>query len=193
MAYVCRPHTSSQELYVGLSPYTGPAVFSLLAGTELTDGVWYPKACGNHDATCLLRLRLAHVTAPCAAILRRNPHDGAARLCSVLCLQQGGFQKVRDGLETMAKRNGANIRLNTPVQRILMEACEKESSSDKTIGRAVGVELASGERLYADVVVANPDIPYAYDKLLPDGGEEIAKEAERIAKWDYRRGNNGLC
>lgn len=33
----------SQELYVGLSPYTGPAVFSLLAGTELTDGVWYPR------------------------------------------------------------------------------------------------------------------------------------------------------
>lgn len=31
-----------QDLYVGLSPYTAPAVFSLLAGTELTDGVWYP-------------------------------------------------------------------------------------------------------------------------------------------------------
>ena len=31
-----------QDLYVGLTPYTAPAVFSLLAGTELTDGVWYP-------------------------------------------------------------------------------------------------------------------------------------------------------
>lgn len=100
---------------------------------------------------------------------------------------QGGFQNVRDGLEAMAKRNGASIRLNTAVQRILLEDCEKESSSDKTIARAVGVELADGERLFADVVVANPDIPYAYDKLLQDGGEPIAKEAERIAKWDYRR------
>ncbi|KAK9823667.1 hypothetical protein WJX72_004529 [[Myrmecia] bisecta] len=33
---------SFQDLYVGLSPYTAPAVFSLLAATELTDGVWYP-------------------------------------------------------------------------------------------------------------------------------------------------------
>lgn len=34
-----------QDLYVGLSPYTAPGVFSLLAATELTDGVWYP--CGG--------------------------------------------------------------------------------------------------------------------------------------------------
>lgn len=33
---------SFQDLYVGLSPYTAPGVFSLLAATELTDGVWYP-------------------------------------------------------------------------------------------------------------------------------------------------------
>lgn len=31
-----------QDLYVGLTPYSAPAVFGLLAGTELTDGVWYP-------------------------------------------------------------------------------------------------------------------------------------------------------
>eukprot|EP00899_Mesostigma_viride_P004237 jgi/Mesvir1/13814/Mv15968-RA.1 len=33
---------SFQDLYVGLSPYEAPGVFSLLAGTELVDGVWYP-------------------------------------------------------------------------------------------------------------------------------------------------------
>ena len=33
---------SFQELYVGLSPYNAPGVFSLLAATELTDGVYYP-------------------------------------------------------------------------------------------------------------------------------------------------------
>lgn len=31
-----------QDLYVGLSPYTAPGVFSLLAATELVDGVHYP-------------------------------------------------------------------------------------------------------------------------------------------------------
>ena len=35
--------TAAQELYVGLSPYNAPGVFSLLAATELTDGVWYPR------------------------------------------------------------------------------------------------------------------------------------------------------
>ena len=34
---------SFQDLYVGLSPYSAPGVYSLLAGTELTDGVWYPR------------------------------------------------------------------------------------------------------------------------------------------------------
>jgi len=33
---------SFQDLYVGLSPYTAPGVFSLLAATEITDGVFYP-------------------------------------------------------------------------------------------------------------------------------------------------------
>jgi len=36
------PPSCLQDLYVGLTPYTAPAVFGLLAGTELTDGVWYP-------------------------------------------------------------------------------------------------------------------------------------------------------
>eukprot|EP00850_Spirogloea_muscicola_P008130 SM000042S15397 [mRNA] locus=s42:729144:733456:+ [translate_table: standard] len=31
-----------QDLYVGLTPYSAPGVFSLLAATEITDGVWYP-------------------------------------------------------------------------------------------------------------------------------------------------------
>ncbi|KAL2653442.1 hypothetical protein R1flu_021570 [Riccia fluitans] len=31
-----------QDLYVGLTPYNAPGVFSLLAATEITDGVWYP-------------------------------------------------------------------------------------------------------------------------------------------------------
>lgn len=31
-----------QDLYVGLTPYTAPAVFSLLFATEVTQGVWYP-------------------------------------------------------------------------------------------------------------------------------------------------------
>eukprot|EP00929_Paragymnodinium_shiwhaense_P016250 TRINITY_DN12449_c0_g1_i1.p1 TRINITY_DN12449_c0_g1~~TRINITY_DN12449_c0_g1_i1.p1 ORF type:complete len:661 (+),score=157.19 TRINITY_DN12449_c0_g1_i1:71-2053(+) len=32
-----------QTLYVGLTPYNSPGALCLLAGTDLTDGVWYPK------------------------------------------------------------------------------------------------------------------------------------------------------
>lgn len=32
---------SYHHLYVGLTPHNAPGVFSLLAATELTDGVWY--------------------------------------------------------------------------------------------------------------------------------------------------------
>lgn len=35
-----------QNLYVGLSPYEAPAVFSLIQYSEFADGVWFPK--GGH-------------------------------------------------------------------------------------------------------------------------------------------------
>ncbi|NIU57167.1 MAG: hypothetical protein GWN67_12510 [Phycisphaerae bacterium] len=31
-----------QDMYVGLSPYGAPAIYSLLQYTELADGVWFP-------------------------------------------------------------------------------------------------------------------------------------------------------
>ena len=32
-----------QNMYMGLSPYEAPAIYSLLQYTELADGIWYPK------------------------------------------------------------------------------------------------------------------------------------------------------
>eukprot|EP01052_Picozoa_sp_SAG31_P017495 SAG31_NODE_1198_length_9441_cov_3.648897_6_plen_210_part_00 len=32
-----------QDMYIGLSPYSAPATFSLLQATEFCDGVWYSK------------------------------------------------------------------------------------------------------------------------------------------------------
>ena len=47
----------AQDLYVGLTPYSAPAVFGLLAGTELTDGVWYPL--GGFQKVCMGMPRVA--------------------------------------------------------------------------------------------------------------------------------------
>lgn len=43
MACANPPGRSFQDLYVGLTPYDAPGVFSLLAATEVSDGVWYPQ------------------------------------------------------------------------------------------------------------------------------------------------------
>ena len=51
---------SYQELYVGLSPYNAPGVFSLLAATELTDGVWYPVGGFTKIRDALRRLATNH-------------------------------------------------------------------------------------------------------------------------------------
>ena len=48
-----------------------------------------------------------------------------------------------------------------------------------------GVRLASGEVLRADIVVANPDIPYVYSDLLPSGGAAFAAEAARQDGMEY--------
>lgn len=45
---------SFQTLYVGLTPYDAPAAFSLLAATELVDGVWYPMG-GFQKVGCYMR------------------------------------------------------------------------------------------------------------------------------------------
>jgi len=127
---------SFQQLYVGLTPYNAPGVFSLLAATELTDGVWYPI---------------------------------------------GGFQKVRDAFLSIITKLGVEVRMETAVEKILVET-EGEAK------RATGVRLAGGETLYADVVVANPDLPFVYESMLEADAvttPELEAESERLSKMEY--------
>jgi phytoene desaturase len=69
----------------------------------------------------------------------------------------GGMHAVPRALAGAAEKHGATIRYGESVTRVVVEH-----------GRAVGVETASGERIPADVVVLNPDLPAAFD-LLPPG------------------------
>lgn len=163
-----------QDLYVGLSPYSAPGIFSLLAATEITDGVWYPVARTPSD------LLIAHASHPKRAP-RFNP-----RQCNPICFlplnapapplshthphtSQGGFQKVRDAIENIVTNFGVQIRKETAVEQILLEQPEAAASSGGGAAarpRAVGVRLASGEVVNADVVVANPDLPQVYNYML---------------------------
>jgi phytoene desaturase len=69
---------------------------------------------------------------------------------------KGGMHAVPRALAGAAEKHGVAFRYGETVTRVLVEH-----------GRAVGVETATGERLDADVVVLNPDLPVAYRDLLP--------------------------
>ncbi|HUR13206.1 MAG TPA: phytoene desaturase family protein [Mycobacteriales bacterium] len=68
----------------------------------------------------------------------------------------GGMHAVPRALAAAAEKHGATLRYGETVTRVVVQH-----------GRAVGVETAAGERIAADVVVLNPDLPAALDLLPP--------------------------
>jgi phytoene desaturase len=71
----------------------------------------------------------------------------------------GGMHAMATGLADAVTKAGATIRYDATVSRILLASGSR--------GKVLGVELASGERVAADAVVCNPDLPVAYRTLLP--------------------------
>ena len=69
---------------------------------------------------------------------------------------RGGIYSVSQALADLAVRAGVDLRLETTVGQVEVVA-----------GRAVAVRTEKGERVAADVVVLNPDLPVAYRDLLP--------------------------
>jgi len=76
-------------------------------------------------------------------------------LRGALAQPRGGMGAVTQALAKAGRANGAEIRSNTPVARILVEE-----------DRACGVELQSGERFAAPVVVSNADPRVTFLSLL---------------------------
>jgi phytoene desaturase len=71
----------------------------------------------------------------------------------------GGMYKVIESLAAIAEGLGVRFRYNTTVERIEVDG-----------KRASGVILADGKRLTADILIANADLPYVYQSLLPEDG-----------------------
>jgi phytoene desaturase len=72
---------------------------------------------------------------------------------------RGGMYQAIRSLAGIAEGLGVRFRYNAPVARIDVEGQQ-----------VTGATLANGERLRADLVVANADLPYVYRSLLPDDG-----------------------
>ncbi|WP_326562115.1 phytoene desaturase family protein [Micromonospora sp. NBC_01796] len=92
------------------------------------------------------------------------PHDALAIYTVISYLDsvagvyfpRGGIHAVSRALAGAAEKHGVQIRYDTTVTRV-----------ETSAGRATAVTTADGERIPADVVVLNPDLPIAYRDLLP--------------------------
>ncbi|MGZ4624943.1 MAG: phytoene desaturase family protein [Kineosporiaceae bacterium] len=67
----------------------------------------------------------------------------------------GGMAAVPEAMAAAAEKHGVEIRYSTTVTRVELRGA-----------RAVAVHTADGERIPADVVVLNPDLPVAHRDLL---------------------------
>jgi phytoene desaturase len=76
---------------------------------------------------------------------------------------KGGFRELARGMKKCAEDLGARFRMSSPVAQLWIE----EDPSGKQKPRTRGVILTSGERLEADAVVVNADLPYASKNLIP--------------------------
>jgi phytoene desaturase len=76
---------------------------------------------------------------------------------------KGGMYSVVESLTDLARQVGVEFIFNSAVDRI-----------DTNATHARGVLLTDGTRLEADVVLANADLPYVYQNLLPQDGRTKA-------------------
>jgi phytoene desaturase len=82
---------------------------------------------------------------------------------------RGGMYRVVEALMEIAQQAGVEFSFETAVKQIELNG-----------QRAKGVILEGGRRLKADAVLANADLPYVYQDLLPPDGQ-----AERLARKRY--------
>jgi phytoene desaturase len=110
-----------------------------------------------------------------------DPRKAPAVLSTIAFVEEGfGAWHVKGGLGNLAvqvheraKDVGVTFHLNSPVAQINI-----------VNGKATGIVLASGQRVDADIVIANADASLVYNKLI-SGNNRVLKQVRRnIAKAD---------
>jgi phytoene desaturase len=82
---------------------------------------------------------------------------------------RGGMYRVVEALQSLACEAGVEFIFNTTVDRISINGV-----------RTNGV-VVDGRRIDADAVIANADLPYVYQNLLPKDGEADKLERKRYS------------
>ena len=78
---------------------------------------------------------------------------------------RGGMYAIVESLMRIAERAGVQFEFGAPVEQIEVRG-----------NRARAALMADGRRLEADVIVANADLPYVYDTLLPPEGAPMSRK-----------------
>lgn len=77
---------------------------------------------------------------------------------------KGGMHEVARALERLGREEGVDFRYDTPVERIVVEN-----------GKATGIRTAKGDEAF-DLIVANADLPYVCDTLVPESSFKKSKK-----------------
>ena len=101
--------------------------------------------------------------------------DGAFRAWGI---PKGGTGGISHAIGNAARAQGAEIRLEAPVERIIVRG-----------GRATGVVLEGGEEIHAAAVLSSLDSRRTYLGLLPEGSLEPSFE-EEVRRFKFR-GSSG--
>jgi phytoene dehydrogenase-like protein len=87
---------------------------------------------------------------------------------------RGGMGSIAESMATRARAKGADVRVNAPVRRILVEK-----------GRTAGVVLENGDELRASTVLSNADPRRTFLSLVE--AKELPNEyVDRIRRFDAR-------
>jgi phytoene desaturase len=82
---------------------------------------------------------------------------------------RGGMYQVVEALTSLAREAGVEIVFNSSVEQIEVN------------GKSARGVLVDGQRMEADVVLANADLPYVYRNLLPQDGRVKKLERKRYS------------
>jgi phytoene desaturase len=83
---------------------------------------------------------------------------------------KGGMYQVVEALMILAREAGVQFIFNTTVERI-----DVDGKSTR------GVVVEAGQRLEADVVLANADLPYVYQNLIPQDRKSTQMDRKRYS------------
>ena len=95
-----------------------------------------------------------HVAGDCPGLFTMIPYtEHAHGVYHVM----GGLSRITHAFAEIGREEGAEIHTSAPVARVLVDG-----------RRAIGVDLQSGERVYCDDVIINPDFCYAMATLFDE-------------------------